>query len=103
MNVKPTAPPPPDNRAGKDFKLRLGVAFGLMVLAFGVLAARFVYLQVDQHQNYTARATTNRITLIPTPPVRGEIVDINGVVLARNYPVFSQNLFPSKLRKKKKT
>ena len=100
MNVKPTAPPPPDNRAGKDFKLRLGVAFGLMVLAFGVLAARFVYLQVDQHQNYTARATTNRITLIPTPPVRGEIVDINGVVLARNYPVFSLELIPKQIEEK---
>lgn len=90
----------PDTQASKDFKLRVGVAFGLIMLAFGALAARFSYLQIDQHQNYTARATTNRITLIPTPPVRGEIVDTNGVVLARNYPVFSLELIPKQIEGK---
>lgn len=50
MKEQPTTPLP-DIQAGKDFKLRLGVAFGLIVLAFGALAARFAYLQIDQHQN----------------------------------------------------
>ena len=98
--TRPDTPQQNTQRPAKDFKLRLGVAFGLVALSFGALAARFVYLQVYQHQNYTAQATTNRITLIPTPPIRGEIVDANGIVLARNYPVFSLELTPKQVEGK---
>lgn len=81
--------------AQSDSMLRLLVAFVLIVLLFGLLSARFVYLQVTRHDEFTGQASTNRITLIPTPPVRGEIVDVNGVPLAKNYPVFSLEVIPS--------
>ncbi|WP_107688382.1 penicillin-binding protein 2 [Neisseria wadsworthii] len=84
----------------KDFNRRLGVAFCVIVLSFCILAANFVYLQVFKYAEYSVQAASNRISLIPTPPVRGEIVDANGVVLARNYPVFSLELSPKTIGNK---
>lgn len=81
----------------RDFILRLVVAFFCIVLMFGSLIARFVYLQVFKHDDYVVQATTNRITFIPTPPIRGEIVDVNGVVLARNYPAYSLEIIPNQI------
>jgi hypothetical protein len=51
---------------------------GAVVLAFGLLIARFVWLQVIQHDYYITRAEDNRISLVPIVPNRGVIVDRNG-------------------------
>lgn len=84
----------------RDFQIRVVVAFVFIVLMFCVLVGRFVFLQIIKHDEFIAQATTNRISLIPTPPTRGEIVDVNGVVLARNYPAYSLELIPNKIEGK---
>ncbi|UOO81451.1 penicillin-binding protein 2 [Uruburuella testudinis] len=84
----------------KDFWLRLMVAFVLIVIFFAVLLGRFIYLQVIKHDEFVAKATSNRISLIPTAPTRGEVVDVNGVVLAHNYPAYSLEIVPSNLEGK---
>lgn len=86
--------------AQADSLLRLLVAFILIVVLFAALVARFVYLQVFRHDDFSGQASSNRITLILTPPVRGEIVDVNGVPLAKNYPVFSLEVIPSRIEGK---
>ncbi len=91
---------PSAQAAQADALLRLLVAFILIVIFFSILLARFFYLQVTQHDEFSGQASSNRITLIPTPPVRGEIVDINGVPLAKNYPVFSLEVIPSRIEGK---
>lgn len=91
---------PSAQAAQADALLRLLVAFILIVIFFSILLARFFYLQVTQHNEFSGQASNNRITLIPTPPVRGEIVDINGVPLAKNYPVFSLEVIPSRIEGK---
>ena len=91
---------PSAQAAQADALLRLLVAFILIVIFFSILLARFFYLQVTQHNEFSGQASSNRITLIPTPPVRGEIVDINGVSLAKNYPVFSLEVIPSRIEGK---
>ncbi len=84
----------------KDFLLRLVVAFVLIFIFFAILLGRFVFLQVIKHDEFVAKATSNRISLIPTAPTRGEVVDVNGVVLAHNYPAYSLELVPSNLENK---
>ncbi|WP_034334311.1 penicillin-binding protein 2 [Conchiformibius kuhniae] len=79
----------PDDAEQQDFRVRLLAAFALIIFVFLLLLARFAYLQVFRYEEYAVKATTNRITLIPTPPIRGEILDTNGVVLAHNYPAYS--------------
>jgi len=80
------------------FRLRLS-ALGLLVfVCFALLLARFVWLQVVQHDKYMTQAEENRIAFVPVVPNRGLIVDRNGVVLARNYSAYTLEITPSKLR-----
>jgi penicillin-binding protein 2 len=81
------------------FRFRLGAVAVLVLLAFGILFARFFWLQVLQHDFYSTRAEDNRIALIPVVPNRGVITDRNGVVLARNYSAFTLEITPSQAGK----
>ena len=81
-----------------QFQLRIGVAGVAVFIAFGVLLTRFVYLQVVQHSYYNTKAEDNRISIVPITPNRGNIVDRNGTVLARNYSAYTLEIAPSKVR-----
>ncbi len=77
------------------FRLRAWVG-GLFALAcFGVLVGRFWYLQVDRYEGLSERADRNRIAVVPIPPRRGEILDRNGEVLARNYRTYTLEVVPA--------
>jgi penicillin-binding protein 2 len=80
------------------FQLRIGFAGVVVVAVFAVLLARFVYLQVLQHDYYHTKAEDNRISIVPITPNRGNIVDRNGAVLARNYSAYTLEIAPSKVR-----
>lgn len=77
------------------FRFRLGFAAVFVLLCFGILLSRFVWLQVIQYDFYSTRAEDNRIALIPIVPNRGVITDRNGTVLARNYSAFTLEITPS--------
>ena len=79
------------------FHKRLGFASGFVLLFFGVLLLRFIWLQVIQHDYYQTRAEENRIALVPITPNRGLIIDRNGVVMARNYSAYTLEITPSKV------
>lgn len=78
------------------FRNRVLVAGLAVLLAFLLLFARFVYLQVVQHDYYSTRAESNRISLVPIMPNRGNIEDRNGVILARNFSAFTLEITPSR-------
>ena len=80
------------------FQVRLGVAGLAVLIAFGLLLARFVWLQVLQHDAYRAKAEENRIAIVPLPPNRGLVLDRNGEVLARNYLAYTLEIFPAQVR-----
>src|SRR5574339_746650 len=80
-----------------QFRARLLVAGVFMLVCFGLLVARFAYLQVVRHDYYHTRAEENRIALAPVVPNRGAIVDRNGVVLARNYAAYTLEITPSRV------
>lgn len=79
------------------FRFRLGFAAFFVLACFALLFARFVWLQVIQHDFYRTRAEDNRIALIPITPNRGFITDRNGVVLAHNYSAFTLEITPSQV------
>lgn len=79
------------------FRLRLSAAVVFVFICFALLSARFVWLQVIKHNHYAAQAEENRISILPSVPSRGLIVDRNGVVLARNYSAYTLEITPSKL------
>ena len=79
------------------YRSRILIAAAVVVLGFGLLIGRFVFLQVIQHEYYITRAEDNRISLVPIAPNRGVIEDRNGVVLARNYSAFTLEITPAKV------
>ena len=79
------------------FRNRMMVA-GLLILgAFGILLARFIWLQVVQREYYHTLAEANRISVVPVVPNRGLILDRNGHVLAANYSAYTLEITPSKV------
>lgn len=78
--------------------LRALVAGVFALIGLCVLGARLWYLQVERYEGLAARADQNRIAVVPIPPRRGEIVDRNGVVLARNYRDYTLTVTPAKVQ-----
>ncbi|HEX7385985.1 MAG TPA: penicillin-binding protein 2 [Castellaniella sp.] len=64
--------------------LRAWVAGLFAVVFLLVLVGRLWFLQVVRYDNLSARAEQNRIAIVPIPPRRGQIMDRDGVVMARN-------------------
>ncbi len=80
------------------FRGRVLAASVFVFFCFGLLVARFVWLQVIKHDYYSTRAEDNRISLVPIVPNRGLIVDRNGLVLARNYSAYTLEITPSRIK-----
>jgi penicillin-binding protein 2 len=81
----------------QGFRIRLSVAGMFVMLAFSLLLARFVFLQVLHHDYYQTRAEDNRISLVPIVPNRGLITDRHGEVLARNYSAYTLEITPGEV------
>jgi penicillin-binding protein 2 len=79
------------------FRLRVLVAGLVIFLAFMLVAARLVYLQVVRHDDLNEQAETNRTAVVPIVPNRGLILDRNGVVLATNYSAYTLEITPSRV------
>lgn len=83
----------------EGFRARVLVALLFILACFAVLGGRFYYLQVERHEYLHTRAEDNRIALLPVVPNRGQIVDRNGVPLARNYAAYTLEINPSRVRR----
>jgi penicillin-binding protein 2 len=83
-------------REVRRFRWRLLAAGAFVLLAFGLLAARLVYLQIYKHDELATQAENNRIAVLPVVPNRGLILDRNGVVLANNYSAYTLEITPDK-------
>ncbi len=78
------------------FQIRIAVAVLFVLVLFGLLLTRFIWLQVVKHDEYMTLAEQNRISLVPIQPSRGVIKDRNGVVLANNFSAYTLEITPSK-------
>ena len=79
------------------FRVRV-LAMGLVVfLAFALIVARLLVLQVQRHEDLADQAESNRTAVVPIVPNRGQILDRNGVVLATNYSAYTLEITRSKL------
>ncbi len=71
--------------------IMLGVILAFLTFT---LIGRVWYLQVYQNERFEVLSKDNRVRLVPVPPVRGQIFDRNGKVLAENIPVFTLEIRP---------
>lgn len=79
------------------FRLRAIVVGAVVFLAFSLVVARLVFLQVVRHEDLAEQAESNRTAVIPIVPNRGLILDRNGVVLATNYSAYTLEITPAKV------
>lgn len=85
------------------FGNRILFAAIFIFLGLGVLLARYWFLQVYSHDQYTMQSDNNRIKLISDPPSRGYIYDRNGYLLADNKSVFTAMLSPDDVKDPERT
>ncbi|MCO4757775.1 MAG: penicillin-binding protein 2 [Oceanospirillaceae bacterium] len=86
------------HRESRTFQIRAVIAFILVIIALFGLVSRFYFLQVTEHDRFTALSDKNRIQLQPVAPTRGLIYDRNGVLLADNQPSYSVTLLKEELQ-----
>ena len=69
----------------------------VVLLAFFLLFARLVYLQLWRYEDLNEQAESNRTAIVPIVPNRGIIMDRNGIVLATNYSAYTLEITASKV------
>lgn len=69
----------------KLFSSRSLVAGLLVFIALSLVTVRLVFLQINNYEHYTKLSQENYQKHIPIPPVRGQIYDRNGLLLADNH------------------
>ncbi|HIO93427.1 MAG TPA: penicillin-binding protein 2 [Leucothrix mucor] len=67
------------------FRSRALVAGVLVFLALFLVIVRLIFLQINNYEYYTNLSRENYQKHIPIPPVRGQIYDRNGILLADNH------------------
>lgn len=65
---------------------------------FGAIGWRLAYLQLEQGQVNLDKAKKNRTRIVPKPPIRGNIFDRQGKILATNRLSYSAYLWPKAQR-----
>jgi len=65
-------------------EFRVGVLASVMLAGFLLLVGKLWYVQVARGEEYTARIRNSSQVNVRLPAVRGEIIDRNGIPLARN-------------------
>lgn len=73
---------------GFPVRARVWVLGGFILLLFGILTVQLVRLQLLNHEEYVARAASNRVRTIDIPPARGLIYDRDGNLLVENAPAY---------------
>lgn len=85
------------------FNLRCIAAIIFVSILALLILFRLCYLQIFEHKFYSTLSQQNLLYIIPTEPNRGLIYDRNGILLAKNIPVFSLDIIPGKVKNINKT
>ncbi|MHB8415846.1 MAG: penicillin-binding protein 2 [Acidiferrobacteraceae bacterium] len=86
------------DREIRIFGSRLSISMGLVLVLCVILLVRLFDLQIVHYSYYSTLSRQNSINPMPIQPVRGLILDRNGIVLADNFPVFSLDVIPSHVK-----
>jgi penicillin-binding protein 2 len=85
-------------REAARFRARAIAGFLLIALCLIGLGARFAFLQIARHDEFSTRSDNNRISVRSIAPTRGLIYDRNGVLLAENVAAFRLEVVPEQVK-----
>ena len=75
------------------------IFFLFICLIFSLTVGRLFWIQIIRGSYYKKLSEENRVKLIANPPIRGRLLDRNGVVLADNKLFYSLAIQPRLLTK----
>jgi penicillin-binding protein 2 len=67
-----------------SYRLRLYLLTALVLVGFGALLSRLYEFQIERRNEFLRLVPGNRTVTVREPGTRGEIIDRNGITLARN-------------------
>ena len=84
-------------REQKVFKSRVLFSSVIMLLMTLILVSRLFNLQITKHAYYVEEALGNQMQNLPITPIRGDIFDRNGKILATNKFSYRLTITPEKV------
>lgn len=84
-------------RERKVFKSRILIASLFMIAMTFILVLRLFNLQITKYEYYTEESLGNQMQILPIAPIRGNILDRNGKVLASNEFSYRLTITPEKI------
>jgi len=81
----------------KIFKSRVIFSAIIMLAMTLILIIRLFNLQITQHDYYLEEALGNQMQNLPITPIRGDILDRNGKILATNEFSYRLTIIPEKV------
>jgi len=84
-------------RERKVFRSRIFIASIFMIAMALLLIYKLFNLQIINHDYYTEEALGNQLQILPIPPIRGDILDRNGKILATNELSYRLTITPEKI------
>ena len=84
-------------RERKVFKSRIMIASLFMIAMTFILVLRLFNLQITKYEYYTEESLGNQMQTLPITPIRGNILDRNGKVLASNEFSYRLTITPEKI------
>lgn len=79
-----------------EFRQKFKIAGYVLLIALSILLARLGYLQIVKGAEYRQKSENNSVRFRNLKPLRGLIMDRNGVVLVDNMPSFDVIYIPNK-------
>ena len=70
-------------------KVRALIAVAVVTIISFVYLDRIYEIQIENHDLYLTKADDNRIRVRPIEPIRGSILDRNGIILAESFDTFN--------------
>jgi penicillin-binding protein 2 len=81
-----------------EFRQKIKIVVALLVIAISILIVRLGYLQVVKGTEFSQKSENNSVRFRRIKPLRGLIMDRNGIVLVDNRPSFDVIYIPSKVK-----
>lgn len=83
--------------AREEFRKRSQIAIWVVLALFAILFLRFAWLQLVEHDRYSALSESNHVSLVPNIPPRGVLYDRHGVALASGDWGYALEVVPEKI------
>jgi penicillin-binding protein 2 len=81
-----------------EFQQKIKIVVALLLIAISIILVRLFYLQVIKGAEFKQKSENNSIRFRNLKPLRGLIMDRNGIVLVDNSPSFDVLYIPNKVK-----